>query len=225
MTWYWTICLLFSDFLVFVLFLINTASHLVPQPAHEYGAVGAQHTYWVSTILLSWEPICMYIYICNAVYIYICNDIYIYICAMIYIYICNESKNVRTTKTCGKMRHPIVPRGAVTCAGAIRLSYQVVVLILTVFINQSIQQLGRITTCSLWHLPWITVWVLAAHYTKPYRELSNHTDTHGRSTVRRFHSGELPPHGTRDKEGRAVDATARGKPNLYTYSISAHTVL
>ena len=93
----------------------------------------------------------MYIYICNAVYIYICNDIYI--CAMIYIYICNESKNVRTTKTCGKMRHPIVPRRAVTCAGAIRLSYQVVVLILTVFINQSIQQLGRITTCSLWHLP------------------------------------------------------------------------
>ena len=91
---------------------------------------------------------------------------YIYICA-IYIYICNESKNVRTTKTCGKMRHPIVPRGAVTCAGAIRLSYQVVVLILTVFINQSIQQLGRITTCSLWHLPWITVWVLAAHYSNP----------------------------------------------------------
>ena len=99
MTWYWTICLLFSDFLVFVLFLINTASHLVPQPAHEYGAVGAQHTYWVSTILLSWEPICMYIYICNAVYIYICNDIYIYMCNDIYIYLqwvkeCAHHKNV-----------------------------------------------------------------------------------------------------------------------------------
>ena len=168
----------------------------------------------------------MYVYLYMQCCIYIHMQWYIYIYVQyIYIYICNESKNVRTTKTCGKMRHPIVPRGAVTCAGAIRLSYQVVVLILTVFINQSIQQLGRITTCSLWHLPWITVWVLAAHYTKPYRELSNHTDTHGRSTVRRFHTGELPPHGTRDKEGCAVDATARGKPNLYTYSISAHTVL
>ena len=181
------------------------------------------HTECQQFYFLESQYVCIFIY--AMLYIYTYAMIYIYVQWYIYIYICNESKNVRTTKTCGKMRHPIVPRGAVTCAGAIRLSYQVVVLILTVFINQSIQQLGRITTCSLWHLPWITVWVLAAHYTKPYRELSNHTDTHGRSTVRRFHTGELPPHGTRDKEGRAVDATARGKPNLYTYSISAHTVL
>lgn len=122
------------------------------------------------------------------IYIYICNDIYIFAMISIYIYMqwvneCAHHKNV--WENCGTLY--IVPRVAVTCAGAIRLSYQVLVLISTASINQSIQQLGCITTCSLWHLPWITVWVLAANYTKPYRELSNHTDAHGRSTVRRFH--------------------------------------
>jgi hypothetical protein len=148
------------------------------------------HTEYQQYYFLESQYVCVYIY----AMIYICNDClyiymhwYIYIYAMIYIYMqwvkeCAHHKNVWENAA-----PYIVPRGAVTCAGAIRLSYQVVVLISTVSINQSIQQLGCITTCSLWHLPWITVWVLAANYTKPYRELSNHTDTHGRSTVRRFH--------------------------------------